>query len=370
LTALFHLGGLAALRGLDWHSTDSSVVTAAGRRLLLQLGLWLVAGLFWLGLLGWLYRQQSRQGQPLGGTAGLIGVALLGLLMRLPALALPQPVHSGDIYRYLWDGAVQQAGDNPYLGPPGAPVYAAVAQTRPTLYARINHRHLPTIYPPTAQLIFAAAAQLRGQPAAGASDGQWLTTAQQQWRWLAAASEVLLWLVLWRLLRPRSGPPGSPPTDEPAEGQQHWLALWLLCPLPAIEIWLNGHLDCFALLLLGLTLLAQRWRRQGSGALIAGGLLGLALLVKPLAAALLPGQLAQRRPLLLRLGGGLVVALLLVFTPCFSAAAKRWWPSPTARPTTCRGSRRGWPGWSAVATGPPSGRTSWPTLSPAVPSLG
>ena len=110
--------------------------------------------------------------------------AILFRIMLLPA----QPIHENDFYRYLWDGKVSNAGINPFLYPPSdifmyeagldedfydteyevtfkAPNingnnigdYEKLVQLKnqnPLFYERIGHRQVPTIYPPTTQVIF------------------------------------------------------------------------------------------------------------------------------------------------------------------------------------------------------------------------
>ena len=78
-------------------------------------------------------------------------VAVFGLLFR--ATLLPaSPTLSDDIYRYVWDGRVQAAGINPYRY---APASEALAHLRDgTIYPGVNHREIPTIYPPAAQALF------------------------------------------------------------------------------------------------------------------------------------------------------------------------------------------------------------------------
>ena len=108
------------------------------------------------------------------------------LALRLPALSLPLG-HSDDAYRYLWDGLVQTQGHSPYAGPPDAPAYASVAATYPELHTRINHRHLPTIYPPLAELSFRLQAALTMQ-------APWtLAAALRSWKaWMLAADLLVL----------------------------------------------------------------------------------------------------------------------------------------------------------------------------------
>ena len=101
---------------------------------------------FWLALLGlgalygvavfWTLRQKS------GSVRTLI---LFGLLFRLTMWNSPVSL-SDDIYRYVWDGRVQLAGINPYRYAPEDDSLASLRDS--TIYTAINHRQIPTIYPP------------------------------------------------------------------------------------------------------------------------------------------------------------------------------------------------------------------------------
>jgi hypothetical protein len=278
LTVLCHVAGLFCLV----HATGGEAARSVSL-LKMQLGLWLAASACWLGAL-WMLRRVS--------TISIVGVALLGLCLRLPALAVPV-VHSGDVHRYLWDGAVQRAGLDPYAGPPDAPVYAAVRAAQPEIFARINHRHLPTIYPPMAQLVF-------GLLAAGQCG---IDAALLRWKAACGAVEIMLWLVLLALLRREPGDNGE---------TRRWFALWALSPLPAIELWVNGHLDGIGLLLLAGALLFLKRRASVSGALLAA-----AFLIKPLAAAVVPGLWASRpsRRVILTWVAGAIIAAVLIWVP-------------------------------------------------------
>ena len=67
------------------------------------------------------------------------------------------PLLSSDIYRYVWDGRVQRAGINPYRYLPDAPQLAFLRD--PAVFPNINRaEYAPTIYPPTAEALFALAA--------------------------------------------------------------------------------------------------------------------------------------------------------------------------------------------------------------------
>ena len=74
----------------------------------------------------------------------------VGIAARVALLPLA-PELSDDIYRYLWDGHVLLEGVNPYAHPPDGEALAAI---RTEWHGQINHPHIPTIYPPLAQLLF------------------------------------------------------------------------------------------------------------------------------------------------------------------------------------------------------------------------
>jgi hypothetical protein len=260
-----------------------------------QLGLWLGAGLCWLLALLALGRAAPlRPGTPAGRRA-ILGLGLLALLMRLPLLPLPV-VHSDDVYRYLWDGAVQQAGHNPYAGPPDAREYAPVQAVHGALHARINHRDLPTIYPPAAEQLF----RLPFWGSAGPLDR---ATAVRRWKGVVTIADLLILALLMKWLRDAGRDP-------------RWAAVWGAAPLPAVELAWNGHLESLGILPLLAAL--WLWQRRGGREWAVGALAALALLVKPVAAAALPAalQLPPRRQL--ALGAGALVlgaALVLPYGP-------------------------------------------------------
>ena len=79
-------------------------------------------------------------------------VLVLGVCGRLLFLLYPP---GNDIFRYIWEGAVQNHGLNPYAIPPDNPsaVHLAVGELG-AVWERINHRWLAAVYPPAAMLLF------------------------------------------------------------------------------------------------------------------------------------------------------------------------------------------------------------------------
>ncbi|MEO7168389.1 MAG: phospholipid carrier-dependent glycosyltransferase [Spartobacteria bacterium] len=84
------------------------------------------------------------------------------IFLRLVAL----PLEPGDdVWRYQWEGRVQNAGFNPYLLAPNdeqlAPVREGYAD-----WNRINHRDFSAIYPPGSELVFAGISRFTSGPLA------------------------------------------------------------------------------------------------------------------------------------------------------------------------------------------------------------
>jgi len=175
--------------------------------------------------------------------------------MRL-VLLVGEPRLSSDIYRYIWDGRVQAAGINTYAHVPAAGELASLRDE--SVWPHINRAdYAVTLYPPGAQFLFLALTRL------GES-----VLAMKLGLLLFEAGAIAAIIALLRRL-------GKPATS---------VAAYAWHPLPVWEIAGNGHLDAamLALLLAGLLVwLAGR-------TLLAGTLVALSLLIKPLAALALP----------------------------------------------------------------------------------
>ncbi len=208
-----------------------------------------------------------------GAIRWLVGSTIAARLLLLPAV----PSLSDDIYRYLWDGRILLETGNPYRYPPDDPHLAAYRDAR---YPLINYREIPTIYPPAAELLFGLSA-LAGH--------RWNLLLMKV---LLGLSEIGLVLALKGLLRHHRKPAA-------------YLLVYLLHPLPIIEIYHSGHVEPFAVaaLVAGALMLA-RGRR-----LAASCLLALSILGKLFPVCLIPA--AARK---LRLRGLSLLLLLLVFS--------------------------------------------------------
>ena len=66
-----------------------------------------------------------------------------------------------DFWRYAWEGRVQNSGGNPYLHSPSA---SELTHLRDEDSRRINHAEVAAIYPPAAELTFAALTRVSSSP--------------------------------------------------------------------------------------------------------------------------------------------------------------------------------------------------------------
>ncbi len=229
-------------------------VEAPTRIRLFQLA-YLLASAGWIGWVRLLHARRT-------GLPSLRAIVLVAVLLRLPLLAA-EP--NDDVYRYLWEGRVRLAGVNPYVHAPDDPRLAAL---RDATWSRINHPSHAAIYPPLAQLAFAALA------AASPS----ITTI----RGAVLAADLLTVLALAAWLRRRG--------DDPRR-----VAVYALAPLVLWSFVREAHYDAWMLLALAVLLWrCDTGRPLALPDLLAGGVaLGAAIALKWVAAVLLPWWLVR-----------------------------------------------------------------------------
>ncbi|MEO6116926.1 MAG: glycosyltransferase family 87 protein [Pseudolysinimonas sp.] len=240
-----------------------------------------------------------------------IVVILLGSIALGGAAMSGPPDTSSDSARYAWDGIVQDAGISPYAHAPSDP---ALASLRPewlfptpvvdadgathcpgirnfgftendgsTACTTINRVHVPTIYPPTSELFYAA---VRGVVPVDAAYWPFQLTGLL----LSAGTTVLLLVGLRR----RGWDP-------------RWAALWALNPLVASEAITNSHID-----VLGALLALAAAFAVASGARWRGGiLLGAAIAAKIIPVLAAPALL-RRQPAKIVLAAVATFAVLYV----------------------------------------------------------
>ncbi len=227
------------------------------------------------------------------------------------AMAGP-PNTSTDSARYAWDGIVQNAGVSPYAY---VPTDAALEGLRPDwlfpepvvgadgdiscpgerimrfeasdsgdiVCSAINRANVPTIYPPTSELYFAAVRFITGP------------TAEY---WPLQLGGLLMSLAITGLLLRALTSRGLDP---------RWAALWAWSPLAATEGVTNSHVDLLgALLALVATMLVASGRRW-TGALALGAAIAVKLVPVIAAPALL-----RREPWKIILGSIAIFAALYV----------------------------------------------------------
>jgi hypothetical protein len=182
---------------------------------------------------------------------------VLGVAVILRAFFLvTEPVLSDDAFRYVWDGRVQHAEINPYLYAPDDPRLAPLRDELPEIYAGINNKDIPTLYPPLMQFLFYAATAV-------SSSLLWMKA-------LFTLFDLALILALARLL-------------ESLDLLPLRALIYGWSPLPVVEIAGSGHNDVAAVFFLVASLWAfERGRERASvGLAVASGLAklaGLALL--------------------------------------------------------------------------------------------
>lgn len=213
----------------------------------------------------------STAASVLAGTLYLVAMFTRGAHLRRRALAWTlgaalvarvivssaPPILESDFYRYFWDGAVTSHGINPFTHAPGdilagtvsgedAAELRVLAERSGGVLASVNHAHLTTIYPPLAQVAFAAASLVDPFGATG-------------WRCVLAAFDVLTMVLLVRLLRTL-----SLPTER--------VLLYAANPLLLRETYAALHMDVLLLpFLVGAVLCAVKCRAFLGGVLAVAG---------------------------------------------------------------------------------------------------
>lgn len=206
-------------------------------------------------------------------------ILLGGILLRLIVFWCP-PTLSEDIYRYVWDGKVQNAGFGPYDYPPQADELKAL---RDQDYEKINHKDFRTAYPPAAELLFRALASI--------------STNHVLFKLAVLAFDCLLLLLLLRLLSAENLPPAL-------------LLVYAWHPLAALEFAGSGHMDVIAISLMFLCFLMLPKRPALSG--IA---LGAAVLTKYLPAITLPWTLRKGG---WKLGAAFIAIFIILLLPYYT----------------------------------------------------
>lgn len=258
-------------------------------------------------------RKKSRFGArtgPARSGGALWLIFTVGLIARI-ALIPSTPILEDDFYRYQWDGAVTAAGKNPFVYPPARFVsapdidrllvtvgleptplpkgYEALARAGRATLRRVNNPHIATIYPPLAQLGFAAGHLLT----------PWHLTG---WKIIVLIAEMLTFSLLLGALRA-----GQLPLA--------WSALYWWHPLALKEFANSAHMDALLLPFLGGAL----WMVMAGRTRLMAGLMAGAAAVKFWPLLIVPTLLRRGRAAIVTGAVVGLIALLLVLPQLVSA---------------------------------------------------
>jgi alpha-1,6-mannosyltransferase len=199
----------------------------------------------------------------------------------------PVPL-SNDMYRYIWDGRVQQTGINPYLYPPSSKQLEPLRDDK--IYPHINRKDYPTIYPAGAQIFFRVSHALVGDRIFG-------------FKGLMVFFDVATILVLLALLR--------------AYGfEEARIFIYAWNPLVIFEIGFAGHLEGLTIFLMVLAFYLSV-KKKNTPAVIA---LAFSSATKLYPALMLPALLNRGE----RIKGAAVFlfSFLVLYFPFLSAGNK------------------------------------------------
>jgi len=182
-------------------------------------------------------------------------IVLTGIALRLVAMMAP-PALTTDAYRYVWDGRLLLEGVSPYLYVPADPALEAFRDA--SIYPNINKKDVAhTIYPPGAQVLFAA--------------GVWVDTTLAGQKFVMFVCEIMTMGFLIGWLRAGALPSAL-------------VVIYAWHPLPIWEFSSQAHLDAAVTAAVAAGVWAASVHRQG----LAGLVLAIAFLIKYFPLALTP----------------------------------------------------------------------------------
>jgi alpha-1,6-mannosyltransferase len=218
----------------------------------------------------------------------LIIIFIFAVSFRALLVPADPEVLSKDMYRYIWDGRVQQKGINPYLYPPDADELNKLRDD--TVYPNINRKSYPTLYPAGAELFFRLLHATVGDSVSG-------------YKALMTFFDVLTLFMLMSLLRVY----GLEPTR---------LLIYAWNPLVIFEIAYSGHLEGITVFWMVLAFYLNATHRNKLGVVS----LAVSSATKLYPAILLPALLNPGQ----RIKGILcfALAIALLYVPFLTAGSK------------------------------------------------
>lgn len=163
LTGIVGLGVISAVVYLFNFKLDHLVPAFSGRRdIHVYISLFVFLSVIYLFAVFLILKNRST----IGDSKNLLLIILFFAIFFRLCLIPPDPAAlSNDMYRYIWDGRVQQSGTNPYQYPPAAEELKPLRDDR--IFPNINRKDYPTIYPAGAQVFFRIFYMLAGDSVAG-----------------------------------------------------------------------------------------------------------------------------------------------------------------------------------------------------------
>lgn len=220
-------------------------------------------------------------------------ILLGGLAFRLTLFPHP-PSLSTDLYRYRWDGRVQNEGWNPYAIAPADP---RLAPLRDYGWSVMPVPEIPTMYPPLAQLVFRATWRLLPDPV-------WFKLP-----FLLADLAVAAMLAGW---------------IRSTGGRNYQVAIYAWNPLVVVEFASSGHNDALAIAGVVASLVIIRRHAALSTITLTAGALAKAFPVVLLPLALFRAGKAAEAGSQAKAGGWMRAPLTAA--ACAALAAACAWP--------------------------------------------
>lgn len=179
----------------------------------------------------------------------------IGIALRIGFVNFT-PVGSDDVYRYMWDGRVQDTGINPYRYAPIDPALNFLHTD--ILPKKLNYIDMKTIYFPLSQWLFYTGYKISGENVWG-------------YKLLLLVFEMFTFLSVFLLLKKLKLP-------------LKFILFYVLCPLPIIHFAIDAHLDGFGLPLL----LFAVYFYLSNKRILSYIFLGLSLTIKPIGLLFIP----------------------------------------------------------------------------------
>ena len=185
----------------------------------------------------------------------LIFLFAIGIGARIAFIPI-HPIGSDDYYRYVWDGKVLANNINPYEYSPGD-IHLNKLHSD-ILPKHVSYKNIKTIYPPLSQILFLISYKVGGESFLGV-------------KYLLLLFEFLTFIALYLILKKLKIPIQN-------------ILLYVLCPLPIFEFFLDAHLDGFGIAFLVLSIFFYMDKKL----LLSLIFLSAAICIKPLGIILLP----------------------------------------------------------------------------------